>query len=154
MSRPKKTPPPPKHEPTYLPPSETPSEVQTENESSIGYMPPPPPDAPPLFQEQQDPKSTQSPPPSETVGNPSFGKSKPTLKPQTTKAKDLPPRPGPQPVLGQKALEPFAYSATYDSDEEFLARYGEPNRAEFMLAFHGEDPQASNACSRLKKLLK
>lgn len=60
------------------------------------------------------------------------------------------PRPGPEPVLGHKALACFLWSAEHDDDAEFLRRYGEPTRAKFMLEFHGLE---KTACLRLLNLL-
>jgi hypothetical protein len=56
-------------------------------------------------------------------------------------------------VLGQKGLECFTWSAAHDDDAEFLRRYGEPDRARWMLDWHGADPAAAAACARLSALL-
>jgi len=56
-------------------------------------------------------------------------------------------------VLGHKSLECFVYSATYDTDEEFLRRYGDIYRANWMQRYHGPDPAAAAALARLKSLL-
>jgi len=97
------------------------------------------------------------PPPSVTEESPSSGKSKPILsKPAPTTESPLlaTSRPLPVPVLGNKGAECFAWSAAHDDDAEFLRRYGEPERAKFMLSFHAGDPAAAAACLRLSVLTK
>lgn len=65
------------------------------------------------------------------------------------------PRPLAQGALGGKHSECFAYSAAYDSDEEFLRRYaGTPDRVKFMLEFHADDDTTAIARERLALLTK
>jgi hypothetical protein len=128
------------------------SSPQTETPFSPGYTPPPPPASPPSCPEIEIP----TPPPFVMEESPSFGKLKPTSI-TLVKATEKPPewisqRPDPVPVLGNKGAECFAWSAAHDDDAEFLRRYGDPQRAIFMLSFHAGDPATRDARKRLKTL--